>query len=226
MHKFTIGAESINFAKNKTIKNSEPIDFEFNIHVVSCSLNVGNLNGQNVKLRFVGQCNIKEVVLAADEVENSDPNTCEISFHGRAALNTIMSFKEFQPIEKIVKLSLEEHTGRESRVLATAKIDLAECILKAVKDECKSIYEDITFLQGLGCMRLRISPRKMELREKVNMALTKPPMPMKINRMPASPRRYQKSDVETISNECKPPYSLTPHRPILTRKLQRYQLQS
>ena len=92
-----------------------------------------------------------------------------------------MSIKNSKPIEKVVKVSLEDFSNIEPRIIATGKFSLAECINKATENDAKSVYEDINLSQGLGLMRIRIAPKKMELRQKVNMALSKPPMPVKVN---------------------------------------------
>ena len=91
----------------------------------------------------------------------------------------------------------------QTKILANGKIDLADTIRNVAKSDGKSTYEDITFSQGMGLMRLRVSPKPMELREKVNLALSKPPMPVKANKMPSSPRCRQKSEIDMSSNDSK-----------------------
>ena len=135
-----------------------------------------------------------------DEIEQIDINSWEFNFNNRAVINTIIGFKNKQPIEKVVKVSLEDFSNLEPRIIATGKFSLAEWINKAARDDSKSVYEDVNMSQGLGLMRLRIAPKKIELREKVNKALSKPPMPIKANVLPPSPLRYQKSDVDKTSS--------------------------
>lgn len=133
---------------------------------------------------------MNEVLLTADEIDNCGSTTCEFTFHNRAVLNTIMGYNENKPIEKFVKVALEDFSDITQRVLATGKFDLATVINKANEEGIKSVYEDISLSQNLGLMRLRITPKKIELREKVTKALTKPPVPMKINKMPVSPSKF------------------------------------
>lgn len=114
-----------------------------------------------------------------------------------------MGIKEGLPTKKVIKVSIEDHNSRDPRIIATGKFDLAHIINVSTNENKKTVYEDINLSQNLGLMQLRITPKKMELREKVKMALTKPPVPYKINAMPVSPRKYQKEEIESVSSRGK-----------------------
>lgn len=98
-----------------------------------------------------------------------------------------MSFNGTTPQEKIVKICLEDHANGNSRTICFGRLDLAEVVKECITNYQKTVEEDISLSQNLGMMTLSITPRRMELREKVTMALSKPPVHTPISRIPTSP---------------------------------------
>jgi hypothetical protein len=142
-----------------------------------------------MKLRFATQSNVHDVVLNADEVNSSREVGTEVVFYSKAVIKCIMSFNNGNPLEKIVKICLEDHSTGSGHTICYGRLDLADVLNEVISEGAKTVYEDISFSQNLGLMRLSITPKKMELREKVNFALSKPPVHTPMGKMPMTPMR-------------------------------------
>lgn len=142
-----------------------------------------------MKLRFTTQSNIHDVVLNADEVTSSRDIGTEVVFYSKAVIKCIMSFNNGTPLEKIVKICLEDNSTGSNHTICYARLDLAEVLNEVISEGAKTVYEDISLSQNLGLMRLSITPKKMELREKVNFALSKPPVHTPMGKVPMTPMR-------------------------------------
>jgi len=171
------------------IKRSEPVDYEFCIRVPTLTLSQACQSSENMKLRFSTQSNVNDVVLNADEINVSARIGTELIFNSKATISCIMSISGDTALEKILKVWVEDHSGKDARVLCYGRIDLSESLNECIKDNVKTAYEDISLSQNMGLMTLSISPKKMNLREKVNHAMARPPMHTPISRMPVSPNK-------------------------------------
>ena len=138
------------------IKNSEPIDYEFSIQIPTLTLSSSCKCSHKLKLRFTTQSNVKDVVLEADEVNITSDNGTEVIFYSKASITAIMSFSNDTPMEKIVKVCLEDHANGKGRTLCYSKFDLANVINESIFTKSKTVSLDICLSQNIGLMRLSV----------------------------------------------------------------------
>ena len=65
-----------------------------------------------------------------------------------------MSFNNGDPLEKILKIVIEDHSKNSTKVLCYSKIDLSEVINNGLNSSSKSANIDVSLSQNLGLMRL------------------------------------------------------------------------
>ena len=70
-----------------------------------------------------------------------------------------------------------------------------------MQEKVRTVAENLNFTQNMGLISLSITPRKLELREMVNNALSKPPIHVPINRLPMSPIKTPNGAFQEESSE-------------------------
>ncbi|CAI2387057.1 unnamed protein product [Moneuplotes crassus] len=170
-------------------RSTEPIDYEFALKVPTMSLSPTCAGGEMLKLRFNTQSNIHDVVLEADEVNPTPGVGTEVVFYSKVKIHTIMSFDCKTPQEKMVKITLQDCSHGNPVDICHTRLDLAESIKECMQDKITTVVENLDFAKNMGRMCLHITPKKLVLRDKVNMALAKPPVHTPISRMPTSPHK-------------------------------------
>ena len=70
-----------------------------------------------------------------------------------------------------------------------------------MQEKVRTVSEDLNFTQSMGLISLSITPRKLELREMVNNALSKPPIHVPISRLPMSPIKTPNRAFQDESSE-------------------------
>lgn len=196
-HSFSSSREGFGGSKASTpkagsiyaAKNTEPIDYEFTIKVPTMTLASSCPTSQKMKLRFHTQSNVHDVVLEADEINPTPEVGTEVVFYSKVKIHTIMSFDNKTPQEKLVKISLQDYSQENPSTICHARLDLADTIKEWMQDKIKTVVEDLDFAKGMGLISLNITPKKLNLREKVNIALAKPPVHTPIAKMPKSPSK-------------------------------------
>ena len=149
----------------------------------------------------------------------------EIVFYSKATIACIMSFTNGVPQEKIVKICLEDHSLSSPQIVCYSRLNLAEILEECIQEKVKTVQEDVNLAKNMGIMSVSITPRKLELREKVTMALAKPPVHTPISRLPKSPNknpnrpfseengqfkfRNLNTDFKVDPNDCKENYDLS-----------------
>jgi hypothetical protein len=171
------------------IKATEPVDYEFTIRVPTLTLSQDCKCSRKMKIKFTVQSSAKDEFLPADEVKNCSHGGSELVFNSKVTLPWIMSFDGGRAMEKCLKIWVEDHSLPTTQILCYGRIDLAESLNECISDGSKSSYVDISLSQNMGLMTLSISPKKLNLREKVNNALSKPPPHAPISKMPVSPMK-------------------------------------
>lgn len=171
------------------LKETEPVDYEFIIKVPTMSISPEWRCSKNLKLKFTTQSNFNDVVISADEIMPIKDVGTEVVFYSKAKISCIMSFTNGVPQEKTVKIWLEDHSLSTPKTICYARINLAEVLEECIQERVNNIQEDVNFAHNMGLMSLSITPRKLELREKVTQALTKPPVHTPISKMPKSPTK-------------------------------------
>ncbi|CAI2387136.1 unnamed protein product [Moneuplotes crassus] len=184
-------------------KNTEPIDYEFTVKVPTMTLSSSCEVSHKMKLRFHTQSNIHDVILEADEINPTPEIGTEIVFYSKVKIHTIMSFENKIPQEKIVTITLQDYSKKDPTDICQTKYNLAEAIIECMQDRISTVVEDLEFVKNMGLISIHITPKKLGLRDKVNISLSKPPAHTPISKMPTSPHKTP-NRVFQDENNCEP----------------------